>query len=482
MGSKRAIIEGESVKNVANVSYRIALAVLILLTIGCSNSDKPADVVQEKGSNPFLQAAEKVALEITDTVARQTALSTIAVNYAESGLFNDAERLMNGLLLPEIQTYLLAKIATEHSRKGHDSVARTILAKAVSLDLSPLTPDTRVVRTSELAKAALQLRDTATAKRFLDDGRVSAVSIADPFFRTRAVSELAVIYAEAGYHNEASVMLYEGVKGVDGKKMPGSLALGYISRAFGKIGKPAAALATATASPERRVQFDGLLNAGASYAKLGNLDSAILLLNKATELASNETEWHSRAPGWVAVSKQLAGIKQWKPAMEVLKKLQAESDSLAPAARFDASVGIAECLVALQLASQADSASVQIIRFSEGINDPQILGVFAATLTATAEAYIDSAMTAPGVRLLNHASTLASTSPASTGRESLLAQISYDQARAGNFPGAIAAYQQLTQPRERALTLAAIGAEYAKSGRNPSAEELKVLEPINKQQ
>lgn len=467
--------------NIAGISRWLAVAAVALIAVGCADSDKPGQAEQGKG-NPFLHAAETVAAQITDTVARQTALSAIAVNYAELGAFSDAERVSNGLKTAEVQTYLLAKIATEQSRKGHDSLARVILASAASLDLSPLTPSTRAIRAGELAKAALQLRDAAAAKRFLDDGRVSAVSITDPFFRTRAVSELAVIYAEAGFRDEATAMLNDATKGIDGKEMPGSLALGYISRAFGKIGKPAAALATAAASPERRVQFDGLLNAAASYAKLGNTDSALILLNNATTLASNESEWHSRAPGWVAVAKGLAAIKQWKPAMEILKKLQTESDSLAPAARFDAAVGIAECLVALRMNSQSDSAATQVIHFSGAVRDPEILAPFAATLTATAEAYIDSSMIPSGIQLLNQAATLAATSPAGPERESLIAQISYDQARAGNFTGAIAAYQQLTQPRERALALAAIGAEYAKAGRNPSAEELKVLEAINKPQ
>ncbi|MBK8912410.1 MAG: hypothetical protein IPM61_13895 [Chlorobi bacterium] len=456
------------------------LLLLGLIAAGCSNPDTPPGTTQgEEGENPFLRAAETVALQIPDTVARQTAQSTIATSYAEAGLFADANRMMQGLRLPEIQSYLIAKIATEQSRKGHDSIARTMLAAAASLDLSALTPSTRVVRTGELARAALRLGDTAAAKRFLDDGRVSAISIADPFFRTRAVAELAIIYAEAGFRNDASAMLEQAAKGIDGKKMPGSLALGYISRAFGEIGRPATALATAAASPERRVQFDGLLNAAASYAKLGSTDSAVALLNKAAEVAASESEWHSRAPGWVAVAKQLAGIKEWKPAMEVLKKLQEGSNTLAPAAQFDAAVGIAECLVALRLSSQADSASAQVIRFSQGMSDPNVLGVVAATITAAAEAYIDSGMTASGIRLLDHAATVAGSSPAGAERESLLAQISYDQARAGNFTGAIAAYQQLAQPRERALALASIGTEYAKAGRKPSAQELKILEAIN---
>ncbi|MCC7439444.1 MAG: hypothetical protein IT211_13210 [Armatimonadetes bacterium] len=468
-------------KIIAGISCWWTVAAFALLAVGCADSDKPAEAKIGKG-NPFLHAAETVAAGITDTVARQTALSTVAVNYAESGLFSDAERVMEGLKSAEIQTYLLAKLVTERSRNGDDSLARRILASAAALDLSSLTPSTRAIRTGELAKAALRLGDTAAAKRFLDDGRVSAVSITDPFFRTRAVSELAIIYAEAGFRDEATAMLNDAAKGIDGTKIPGSLALGYISRAFGNIGNPAAALATAAASPERRVQFDGLLNAAASYAKLGNTDSALILLNHATQIAGNEPEWHSRAPGWVAVAKQLAGIKQWKPAMEILEKLQAESDSLAPAARFDAAVGIAECLVALRMNSQSDSAATQAIHFSGAVSDPQILAPFAATLTATAEAYIDSSMAPSGIRLLDQAATLAGGSPAGPEREALLAQISYDQARAGNFAGAIAAYQKLTQPRERALALAAIGTEYAKAGRNPSAEELKVLEAINKPQ
>ncbi|KXK56852.1 MAG: hypothetical protein UZ07_CHB004001201, partial [Chlorobi bacterium OLB7] len=226
--------------------------------------------------------------------------------------------------------------------------------------------------------------------------------------------------AEAGFRNDASAMLEQAAKGIDGKKMPGSLALGYISRAFGEIGRPATALATAAASPERRVQFDGLLNAAASYAKLGSTDSAVALLNKAAEVAASESEWHSRAPGWVAVAKQLAGIKEWKPAMEVLKKLQEGSNTLAPAAQFDAAVGIAECLVALRLSSQADSASAQVIRFSQGMSDPNVLGVVAATITAAAEAYIDSGMTASGIRLLDHAATVAGSSlPGPSGNRCL---------------------------------------------------------------
>ncbi|KXK54572.1 MAG: hypothetical protein UZ07_CHB004002518, partial [Chlorobi bacterium OLB7] len=94
------------------------LLLLGLIAAGCSNPDTPPGTTQgEEGENPFLRAAETVALQIPDTVARQTAQSTIATSYAEAGLFADANRMMQGLRLPEIQSYLIAKIATEQSRK-----------------------------------------------------------------------------------------------------------------------------------------------------------------------------------------------------------------------------------------------------------------------------------------------------------------------------------------------------------------------------
>jgi tetratricopeptide (TPR) repeat protein len=449
----------------------VAFALLSIALFGCSGTGGADD----PGEDPLAAAAHVVAT-IADSAQRESASRVVAIGNAEAGRFEDAERLASGIASPTEAGWAWTRIGQVMADSGREADARNALRNAIAAAERLSDTEAIVVRLSDVARGYERLGDRDSAREILGRALQLCGRIADPFFRVRDLSLLAERFAVVGDTAHGLEVLASAHKDLDTIHGPASIAIGYVVGAYAAVGDPATAVAISRSSPETRIRFDGLLAAARAWYRRGDAPTADTLLGEATALARAQEKVYSRLPGLAQIAQVYAAGGRRQKATDLLGEIQDSANAVTSAVeKFDAVAVISEGFLALKEFDAASDAVDKVIDYSVAFRNPNITASGARTLTAMAEAFIDSGSTTTAVRLLDRALSLSELVD-STARVRLLPQIIFDYARAGSFRRALELLASTSlEQADRVKLLASIGSEYAKRGKRPDEAEREIL-------
>ncbi len=454
------------------------MIVLAVVVGGCS--DGPGEG-SDPSDRPFA-ASEKLAAAIRDSVAQQIAFMQLALNYADAGRIDDANRVAAQLRLPDQYVAAKTRIAEKLADSGKKTEASQALADARAGIAGIGSFDTRIVRLLALAVAHAKVGNRNEANVALNEARALVDSIPDPFFRIRVLCLTAESSAQAGDTAAANGDLERAISLRPLLKGPSEIAMGYVAISEAAVGDPGGALAVASSSELVRVRFDGVLAAARGYGRRGRTDTAVVLLKRAEEIARAEGAAHSRFPGLAQVAGVYGEIGQQQQALDILGEIQtaANADSSATG-KFDAAAIIAMGFLGIKEFEAATHAAETAVEYSVAFQNPNVLTAGVQTLTSIAERFIDSGAVAAGIRLLDRARELArQVGPEQEAQ--LLPQLIFDYARARRFD---VAWELLGSTGidvgDKAKLSAALAAEHAKARRAPDEKEQQTIDRIVKE-
>jgi hypothetical protein len=191
--------KGAATKNIAK---------LLLLTSSIADPLKRANlygksaVIQNRignkiGAKETLILAEKLALGLTETKQRETALGYIATAWAEIGDVNRAFSVLDDMGQQNERTPALISAATAQAKAGDSHLALETAQEIDSLRY-------KSVVLAKIAATQGALEKSSDALEILEQARNAAIDIKKPFAKDYAVSRIALTQSWVGYIRKQS--------------------------------------------------------------------------------------------------------------------------------------------------------------------------------------------------------------------------------------------------------------------------------------